>query len=212
LYEREAKKTGAWGIPGELEILAMLLRPMVRFSTNDEHWKGLNSLHKEVTCINQLKSLKEYRINGVRTVEDEKLYLVETGQKNTPSILGETSPLSIKLDPDGFDLSRFDSAELMSREEIELCSELLLIPQQYLFIKYVYLIEGYSNSFLSREHALNLLPLKSYDAAKIYDFFVAMTWVNPNPIIASAVPENPPKSKAPGKSTKAKKAQKANAK
>ena len=84
-----------------------------------------------------------------------------------------------------YDMCRSDTCvsqqavNLLSEEEIKLCSTLRLLPQQYLIIKNLLVTESARAGFLDRTTATQILQVDVHKVGSIYDFFVQHDWVQP---------------------------------
>lgn len=79
------------------------------------------------------------------------------------------------------DISNAQGAELLSDEEGKLCSQLRLLPQQYMIIKNLLVTESARAGFLDKTTATHILQVDVHKVGSIYDFFVQHDWVKPAP-------------------------------
>lgn len=70
---------------------------------------------------------------------------------------------------------------LLSEEEVKLCSQLHMIPQQYMIIKNLLVTESARAGFLDKTTATHILQVDVHKVGSIYDFFIQHDWVKPAP-------------------------------
>jgi hypothetical protein len=169
------------------------LLSFMRFYSNLEDFQVFMSrLNREMRLRKSLVRLIDYRKKGIRTSTEEHYFLEALRLKQLPEPLqsesasihgSDFSPLLERLQrkDNGLDVYYLDGSELLTKQELELCSELILLPRQYLFLKFTILQEAYYKGGISKETAYELFPkfLDFSAIAKVFDLLVVSGWINP---------------------------------
>ncbi|CAM9392328.1 unnamed protein product [Choristocarpus tenellus] len=79
------------------------------------------------------------------------------------------------------DLSNAPGVDLLSNEERELCSTLLMLPHYYIAVKNVMMQTCMKQGYLRKASAKKLVSLETTRTEKMYDFFVSCGWVVSEP-------------------------------
>lgn len=106
---------------------------------------------------------------------------------NSPASLlkKSTAGININVDPKqktqtskfSFDIVNANDFELLSKEEIQLCSMLRILPKPYLAIKHhLVTLTVKNNGVLKKNDAKQAFQFDSNKILKIYNFFVRMGW------------------------------------
>ncbi|KAG2382687.1 hypothetical protein C9374_005267 [Naegleria lovaniensis] len=168
-------------------------RPFARFLDNqDEFEEFMTGIIQETKIRTRIQELKEYRANGLTSLSQCATYdadnkkreadlefkkakegatpKVPTSRRNFDHLMGtpkDTNTLGM---------------ELLSKRERILCSELHILPRQYMLIKDTLTRESLLTGFVSKSAACKLLSDMDKDQVKkIHDFFVANSWINGAP-------------------------------
>lgn len=141
------------------------LKVFARWQHPEEHEALVDGILRAKRLRNQIEQLQQYRRMGIRSIEQVKEYEIErkrreaehrakgrrdvsdnsNGQQaenerngHTTETQSETASQSIKLERNGdttVNVNRAPGVELLSPLEIEFCSKLPLLPNQYLAVK-----------------------------------------------------------------------------
>jgi transcriptional adapter 2-alpha len=169
------------------------LLSFMRFYSNLEDFQVFMSrLNREMRLRKSLERLIDYRKKGIRTPTEEHYFLEALRMKQLPEPLqsesapihgSDFSPLLERLPKkeNSLDVHYLEGCELLTKQELELCSEVIMLPRQYLFIKFSILQEAYFKGAISKDTAAELFPkfLEASAIAKVFDLMVNSGWINP---------------------------------
>merc|ERR1711865_85155 len=181
------------------------MRLLARFHSQEHHEQFVNGLIEEMRIRKKIDQLMKYRQLGIRTLAEADQYEAEKKkrdqaeaqrkQKESAAYLYNTGRTTqrgsrwLNRDKEGgatslggsgvLDINDAQAVNLLSEEEIKLCSTLRLLPQQYLIIKNLLVTESARAGFLDRTTATQILQVDVHKVGSIYDFFVQHDWVQP---------------------------------
>lgn len=162
----------------------------------------IESLSLETELIQKLVRLSEYRRNGIRTLYGARLYkqlkrennLVVKEQKHATSVMikkYDQSPVKNKIyfskdnQPKKFkrtsmplEIIDLPGFHLLSESEKSLCSNLRLIPGNYLEIKEQLIMENNKMGFLRLLDARRIVKIDVNKTRKIYDHLICEGFIN----------------------------------
>ncbi|KAF0984231.1 hypothetical protein FDP41_007408 [Naegleria fowleri] len=176
-------------------------RPFARFLDNqDEFEEFMTGIIQETKIRNRIQQLKEYRANGLTSLPQCDTFDSDNKKREADSEFkkareGGVTPKTPtpKRNFDHLMGTPKDTnsvgIELLSKRERTLCSELHILPRQYMLIKDTLTRESLLSGFVSKSAACKLLSDMDKDQVKkIHDFFVVNAWINSAPQTPS---ENP---------------------
>ena len=174
----------------ERELVAKL-RVFARFHSAAEHEALVEGMLKARRLRQQIALYQHYRRMGIRTLDQARNYEVDRKkresemksrkQRDAPYIYenGRTAIASFnkkgkrrstddddekKNDSNSVDISKAPGAELLSDKEIDLCTQIPLLPMHYLAAKDAIVREAYRNGNLTSEGVKRILKLETrYD-------------------------------------------------
>jgi transcriptional adapter 2-alpha len=175
-------------------------RVFARFHSQESHRKLIEGLCEEVRLRKRIKQLQNWRLSGIRTMEEGQLFEQhlkkreaarkskdETTARNRKraaleDLKSNRALKQAKSDP--LNVDDLEDAELLSIAERKLCSELRLIPRHYMIIKHTLINECLARGFLQANQAKALIKIDVNKTGKIFDFFVSAGWVNETETVA----------------------------
>lgn len=174
----------------ERELVAKL-RVFARFHSAAEHEALVEGMLKARRLRQQIALYQHYRRMGIRTLDQARSYEVDRKKRETemksrkqrdaPYIYenGRTAISALnkkgkrrsteeddekKNDTNSVDVSKAPGAELLADKEIDLCSQIPLLPMHYLAAKDAIVREAYRNGTLTSEGVKRILKLDTrYD-------------------------------------------------
>ena len=128
------------------------------------------------------------RIEEPTSSSDSNVTMSLSSMKAAPSL---STPLSLntklpRKPAKPLDIANAESIELLSLRERELCSQVRLLPRQYLAIKETLIREYNRRGGLRKSEARPLIKIDVLKTSKIYDFFISSGWIKPVPLDRSA--------------------------
>lgn len=168
------------------------LLSFVRFYKTIEDFQiFISRLNREIHLRQVLERLVDYRRRGIRYEIEERHFLEALKNKSLPEPMQSECcqihgpnflPLMEYYPPrfNNFDVSYLESSELLTRAEMDLCSELVLLPRMYLYMKMMIVQESYFKSMVTKDDALRLFPseIDPKIVIKIYELALQSGWIN----------------------------------
>eukprot|EP00301_Raphidiophrys_heterophryoidea_P023542 c7392_g1_i1.p1 GENE.c7392_g1_i1~~c7392_g1_i1.p1 ORF type:complete len:514 (+),score=136.17 c7392_g1_i1:57-1598(+) len=202
--------------PKEKRELYHRMRPFARFHTHDEHEQLIEDIFKERELRKRIALLQEYRRHGIRTLAEAEVFKVDKrkhdeevrrAQEESAHARGSqrllrylhrdrTTVTSGGTVGSGIsskgairrplDIEQCAGADMLSPQERKLCSDLRIIPRQYMIIKDVLIKESERAGFVKPSTAAQLLRIDTVKTGKLYEFFVSSGWVHDSPQTSSS--------------------------
>ncbi|EFC38263.1 predicted protein [Naegleria gruberi] len=163
-------------------------RPFARFlDDQDEFDSFMAGVIQETKIRNRIQQLKEYRANGLTSLEQCDLFESENKKREADFDLkkareGNIKSPSIKRNAEVITGTPKDpnmvGIEMLSKRERSFCVGLQLYPKHYILIKDVLIRESVQLGFVSKATACKLFTDFEKDViSKIHDFFVSNNWI-----------------------------------
>ena len=169
-------------------------RPFARFLDSQEEFEQfMAGIVQEMKIRQRIQQLKEYRENGLVTLQQCDIFDTDTKKREGESDLkraresGPKTPSASRRTIENLmgtskDSTTYVGLELLSKREKTLCSELQLYPKHYILVKDALVKESLQMGFISKSTAYKLLSDMDKDKVnKIYDFFVSNSWISGSP-------------------------------
>ncbi|OMJ28078.1 Transcriptional adapter 2 [Smittium culicis] len=173
-------QTFSAGIQNELE-LKNRIDQLLEWRQNGISTLAEGSVYETEKSIRAQKSKSISTRDCIQNLERLQRLAMKYSQKNSKSdIQNQVSNLSGKNKSSYTnEFKNLDGGQLLSRLEIELISELGIVPKSYLLLKDILLTEYVNNGQISKERALVLLEKISPDIVNaVYDFFTNAGWIS----------------------------------